>query len=164
MAGMMAMAPGMMGPGGDMMFMRHHHADPEKRAQRLRDVLQLRPNQDAALKAYVDATSPKIEMRKEDAKADKKPGDKGPEMVERAPPSTLERLDRMTKAADMMKQRAEATRAFYLSLTPSQQKTFDVLGLDQGPGGDHIMIRRLETRGAPVFKGDRKVMIERKVG
>ena len=159
---MMAMGPDMMGPGGDMMFMRHHgRPDPAKRAQRLRDVLQLRPDQDGALKAYVDATSPKIEIHKEEAKADKKDG----EMAERAPPTTLERLDHMTKAADAMKKRAEATRSFYLSLTPSQQKTFDVLGLDEGPGaGEHIVIRRLETHGAPVFKGERKVVTQRKVG
>lgn len=156
----------MMAPGMDMAFMRHHHVDPEKRAQRLRDVLQLRPDQDRVLKAYVEATTPKMEIRKQEVvkdKSDKPDGDKA-EWTEPAPPTTLERLDRMTKAADAMKQRAEATRAFYLALSPSQQKTFDVLGMGDDMGGDHVVIRRLETRGAPMFKGDRKVTTLRKVG
>jgi hypothetical protein len=154
--------PGLMGMGPDAMFMHHARAfDPEKRAQRLRDVLQLRPDQDRALKAYVEATSPKIvKIKKEEAKD----GDK---TAERGPPTTLERLDRMSKAADALKARAEATRAFYLALTPSQQKTFDVLDLDDsGPGGERIHIHRLDTRGPDVFKGgEHKVIIQqRKVG
>lgn len=152
---------GMMAMGPDMMFMHHARAmDPEKRAQRLRDVLQLRPDQDRALKAYVEATGPKMFKIKKDEAKD---GDQG---AERGPPTTLERLDRMSKAADAMKARADATRAFYLALTPSQQKTFDVLGLDDGPGGERIHVHRLDTRGPDVFKGgERKVIIQqRKVG
>lgn len=157
-----------MAMGPDMMFMHGgRHADPEKRAQRLHDILQLRGDQDAALKAYVEATTPKIVIEKREVvkdKSDKKDGDKM-ERAERAPPTTLERLDRMTKAADAMKKRAEATRAFYTALTPAQQKTFDILGMDEGPGGDqHVFVRRFETR-APMAKDvQRKVIIERKVG
>jgi hypothetical protein len=171
MEALMAMGPGM----GDVMFMRHGRgADPEKRAQRLRDVLQLRPDQDGVLKAYVEATAPKMMIRKEEISKDKadKPGsDKkngdGMEWTEPKPLTTLERLDHMTKAADAMKARAEATRAFYTALTPSQQKTFDVLGMGEGVGGegDHVFIRRFDTRGPQTFKGgERKVVIERKVG
>lgn len=165
MDGMMAMV----GPGMDMMMMRHERpADPEKRAQRLRDVLQLRPDQDGALKAFVAATSPKIEIKREvvkKEKGDKADGDKM-EWTERAPMTTLERLDRMTKAADAMKQRAEATRAFYTALTPSQQKTFDVLGMSEdGLGGEHVFVRRFDAKGPAMFKGgDRKVIIQRKIG
>lgn len=143
--------------GPDMMIMRHGRApDPEKRAQRLRDVLQLRPDQDRALKAYVEATSPKpFVMKKEEARDGDKNGDQ---------PTTLERLDHMSKAADAMKARAEATRAFYLSLSPSQQKTFDVLDLDGRDGGG-FHVHRFDTRGPQVFKGERKVIIQqRKVG
>lgn len=166
MEGMMAMA----GPGMDIMMMRHgRSADPEKRAQRLRDVLQLRPDQDGALKAFVAATTPKIEIKREvvkKEKGDKTDGDKM-EWTERTPMTTLERLDRMTKAADAMKQRAEATRAFYTALTPSQQKTFDVLGMgeDGMGGGEHVFVRRFDTKGPAMLKGgDRKVIIQRKVG
>jgi hypothetical protein len=159
-----------MGPGMDMAFMHHGRAaDPEKRAQRLRDILQLRPDQDGALKAYLDATTMKIEIKRDVVikdKADKKDGDKK-EWVEHAPPTTLERLDHMSKAADMMKKRAEATRAFYLALTPAQQKTFDILGMGEGApgGGDHVFIRRFDTKGPAVFKdGERRIVIQRKVG
>jgi hypothetical protein len=144
-----------MGPDMAMMGHRFHAPDPEKRAQRLRDVLQLRPDQDRALKAFVEATSPKITMiKKEATSVDRKD----------EPPTTLERLDHMTKAADAMKARAEATRAFYLALSPSQQKTFDVLGMDGREGGG-FHVHRFDTRGPAVFKsGDRKVIIQRKVG
>lgn len=143
--------------GPHAMVWRHDRSvDPEKRAQRLRDVLQLRGDQDGALKAYVEATAPRVEMRK--VVKD------GPDGV-RQPPTTLERLDRMTQAGEAMQKRAAATRAFYLALTSSQQKTFDVLGMADGFGGDRIRVHRFETRGAPVFQGgDRKVILERKVG
>lgn len=162
----------MMAMGPDMMFMHHHDraADPEKRAQRLRDVLQLRPDQDGALKAYVEATSPKFVAKKEEIakdkgdKADKKDGDKM-EWAERKPMTTLERLDHMTKAAETLQKRAAATRAFYMALTPAQQKTFDVLGMADGMGGDRVLIRRFDTHGPAAFKGgERKVVVERKVG
>lgn len=166
MEGLMAMT----GPGMDMTVMRHGRSvDPEKRAQRLRDVLQLRPDQDSALKAFVAATTPKIEVKREvvkKEKGDKADGDKM-EWAERAPMTTLERLDRMTKAADAMKQRAEATRAFYTALTPSQQKTFDVLGMGEDGlgGGERVFVRRFDTKGPAMFKsGDRRVIIQRKVG
>lgn len=144
-----------MGPDITMMGPHFRAPDPEKRAQRLRDVLQLRPDQDRALKAYVEATAPKITMvKKEAASADRKD----------EPPTTLERLDHMTKAADAMKARAEATRAFYLALTPSQQKTFDVLGMGDRDG-DGVHVHRFDTRGPAVFKsGDRKVIVQRKIG
>lgn len=164
----------MMAMGPNMTFMHQGgHADPEKRAQRLRDILQLRPDQDGALKAYVDATTMKIEIKKDVVikdKDDKKDGEKT-EWVERKPPTTLERLDRMTKVADAMKKRADATRAFYTALSPAQQKTFDILGMGEGigGGGDHVFIRRFDTRGPAVFKdsqrdGQRRVIIQRKVG
>ncbi|WP_184715124.1 Spy/CpxP family protein refolding chaperone [Caulobacter sp.] len=146
-----------MGPGA--IWSHSRTADPEKRAQRLRDVLQLRGDQDGALKAYVEATTPKIEVRKV-VKTPKDGAD-----VEPTPPTTLERLDRMTQAGEAMQKRAAATRAFYLALTPSQQKTFDVLGMAEEFGGPRVRVHRFDTRGAPVFKGGQsKVVIERKVG
>lgn len=148
-----------MGPHAMMWSHGGRSADPEKRAQRLRDVLQLRGDQDGTLKAYVEATTPKVEMRKV-VKTAKDGADAEP-----TPPTTLERLDRMTKAAEAMQTRAAATRAFYLALTPSQQKTFDVLGMDTEVGGPRVRVHRFDTRGAPVFKSGRsKVVIERKVG
>lgn len=154
MDAMMAMGPGMM--------MMHHGRglDPAKRAEHLRDVLQLRPDQDGALKAYVEATSPKIVVRKDND--DDKPGEKMDRLVDRKPPTTLERLDQMSKVAEAMQKRVAATRAFYTALSPSQQKAFDALDLERG--GDHVFIRRFETRGPAPFKGSRTTVIQRKVG
>ena len=62
-----------------------------------------------------------------------------------------------------MEKRIAATRAFYNALSPSQQKAFDALDLEGGMG-DHVIIRRFETRGAPVFHGGDKAPPQRKVG
>lgn len=148
-----------MGPG--MTFMHHGRAaNPEKRADHLRDILQLRPDQESALKAYVEATSAKIVVRKDND--DDKPGEKADRLVDRKPPTTLERLDQMTKTAEAIQKRAAATRAFYMALSPSQQKAFDALGMEAG--GDHMFIHRFETRGPAPFKGSRTTVIQRKVG
>lgn len=112
--------------GGHDMAMMHHgkHGDPEAHAKHLRDVLQLRPDQDGALKAYLDATAPKkmAEGMKWDSKDD---GDG-------KPLTTPERLDRqaahMAKMAETFQKRASATKAFYAALSPSQQKAFDAIG------------------------------------
>ncbi len=130
----------MMLGGHDMMVMRHGKpADPEAHAKRLRDVLQLRPDQDGALKAYLEATAPQktAEAMKWDSKDDDK-----------APLTTPERLDRqaahMTKMAETFQKRAAATRAFYAALSPSQQKAFDALGPEAG--GPRMIVKRFETR------------------
>jgi protein CpxP len=134
--------PMMDGPGGPMMMMRHHRLDPEARAQHLRDVLQLRADQDGALKAYLEAVAPK-DWSKDDGKK---------ELVE-GPPKALttpERLDRETEHLARAKARIDATRAFYAALSPSQKKAFDALG--PMAGGHGPMMRHVEYRrfkGAP---------------
>lgn len=132
------------GPGGPPMMVRHRF-DPEARAQHLRDVLQLRADQDGALKAYLDATGPqgwgdRLKREKIDG-----------------PPKALttpERLDleaeHLARAAEAFKARAAATRAFYAALSPSQQKAFDALGPmagGHGPGPRRMEIRRF--KGGP---------------
>lgn len=122
------------GPGGPVM-MRHHRLDPEAHAQHLRDVLQLRADQDGALKAYLDAVAPK-DWTKDRPKR---------EAVDapRQPPTTPERLDREAERLDRARARIDATRAFYAALSPSQKKAFDALGpMAGGPG----MMRRVEFR------------------
>jgi hypothetical protein len=126
------------GPGGPPMTMRHRRLDPEARAQHLRDVLQLRSDQDGALKAYLDATARKGWDKDRPKKVD-------------GPPKTLttpERLDRETQHLARAKARIDATRAFYGALSPTQKKAFDALG-PMG-GGHGPMMRRLEHRH---FKG-----------
>ena len=129
------------GPGGPPMMMRHHrHLDPEARAQHLRDVLQLRADQDGALKAYLAATEPKAWDR-DGPKRDV--SDAAPK-----PLTTPERLDRETEHLNRAKARIDATRAFYAALSPSQKKAFDALG--PMVGGHGPMIRHAEFRR---FKG-----------
>jgi len=131
-------APG--GPGGPPPMMRHHRLDPEAEAQRLRDVLQLRADQDGALKAYLDAVSPK-DWAKDWPKRE-------PVDAPRKPLTTPERLDREAEHLARAKARLDATRAFYAALSPSQKKAFDALG--PMAGGHGPMMRRVEFRH---FKG-----------
>ncbi|MDR7118632.1 Spy/CpxP family protein refolding chaperone [Caulobacter sp. BE254] len=124
------------GPGGPPVMMRHHRLDPATHAQHLRDVLQLRADQDGALKAYLDAVAPK-DWTKDHPKR---------EAVDapRQPPTTPERLDREAERLDRARARIDATRAFYAALSPSQKKAFDALGpMAGGPGP---MMRRVEFR------------------
>jgi protein CpxP len=103
-------------------------------------VLQLRPDQDGALKAYLAATGPK-DWSKDGSKARMS-------TVRPRPLTTPERLDRETEHLTRAKARIDATRAFYAALSPSQKKAFDALG---PMGGDHgPRMRRVEFRH---FKG-----------
>ena len=120
------------GPGGSPMMHRHHF-DPAARAQHLRDVLQLRPDQDGALKAYLEASAPKGWRGRGEGRGEGRGGPDGkrPE----GPPAALttpERLDReaehLARATEAFKAHAAATKAFYAALSPSQQKAFDALG------------------------------------
>lgn len=150
--------------GGHDMAMRHHGkpADPEAHAKHLRDVLQLRPDQDGALKAYVEATAPQ-------KMADAMMWDSKDEGDDK-PLTTPERLDRqaahMTKMAETFQKRASATKAFYAALSPSQQKAFDALG--PHGGGPRMMVRRLDIRhdGPPTgeHREERKTIMKHKAG
>lgn len=124
------------GPGGPPPMMRRHRRDPEAHAQHLRDVLQLRADQDGALKAYLAATGPR-NWNKDGRRRD----------VSDAPPKVLttpERLDREIAHLERAKARIDATRAFYAALSPSQQKAFDALG--PMAGGRGPMMRHAEFR------------------
>ena len=126
------------GHGGPSSMTRHHHRrpDPEARAQHLRDVLQLRSDQDGALKAYLEAAGPR-EWKKD---GPRRQAVDGP----RKPLTTPERLDRETEHLNRAKVRIDATRAFYDALSPSQRKAFDALG-PMG-GGHGPKMRRAEFR------------------
>ena len=58
------MHPG--GPGG----MRHHRMDPEKHAEHLRVLLQLRPDQEAALKTFIAATTPEARTERHECESE----------------------------------------------------------------------------------------------
>lgn len=110
--------------------------DPEammaQRTERLREILQLTPAQEPALKTFMEAMKPPAGMR--DAMR--------AQHQEMASLTTPERLDRM-KAMMAQRQaqfdrRAAATKTFYAQLTPAQKKAFDALPPMRGPGhGGH---------------------------
>jgi protein CpxP len=124
-------APPPDGPPG----MRMHHFDPaamaQKHAQMLRDVLQLRPDQEGALSALMDSMKPPEGMRDRMGH--------GPMGDHDAGLTTPQRLDRMLAHMDerrgMMVRRIEAVKRFYGQLSPSQQKAFDALPPGHGMGG-----------------------------
>ena len=125
----------------------HRHGGPEMmamhgaaRAERMRAVLQLRADQEPALKAYLDATAP----TQGDHAGAQRMHDAG------HPRTTPERLSAMEAKMDThvaaMKRHIAATRAFYGQLDAKQQKAFDAISM-AGPGmghprAMHIMHRR----------------------
>jgi hypothetical protein len=115
---------------GDVTIIHTGH-DGADHAQHLRNILQLRPNQEAALGAYLAAMKPKdvtVHM----------------EQMTDGPKTTPERLARMeqrlTERNAEQHARIEAIRRFYGQLDAAQKKAFDELG-PMGMGGDVRIIR-----------------------
>lgn len=132
------------GPGGPGGGMRHpggpggmHKMDPAKQADHLRAVLQLRPDQDGALKAFIAATMPPEHPA---PAADGAPPPR-PDMPKTTPERLAMAEKMMAEHQAMFKKRNDAVRAFYGQLTPSQQKAFDELGIGHGPGGPRMGMR-----------------------
>ncbi|MDQ0464919.1 Spy/CpxP family protein refolding chaperone [Caulobacter ginsengisoli] len=129
------------GPGGGMMGGpmggMGEKMDPAKHAQHLRDVLQLRPDQEGALQAFL--------------KSMEHPKDMGDMPKMDGPMTTPQRLDMMltmmAKHQAMMEKHVAAVKAFYAQLSPAQQKAFDALhdemmGGMMGGGGMRMIMRR----------------------
>jgi periplasmic protein CpxP/Spy len=132
-AGSAALAQPVPPPAGPHAEGRHwQRPDPaqmaERHAQHLRDALQLRPDQEPALRALIASMQPppgdQEHMRK-----DHEAG---------ARLSTPERLDRMAarmaEHAARFRQRADAVKRFYAQLSPTQQKAFDAMPMKMGHG------------------------------
>ena len=101
----------------------------QKHEQLLHDLLQIRPDQEGAFKAFLAA-------------AERKPGERGPGREGRPdarPMTTPERLDRMAQRMAEHQQRfqkvAAATKSFYAALSPEQRKAFDAMPQGMGRGG-----------------------------
>jgi hypothetical protein len=126
-------------PGGEMRVMRMHGGgSPEKRAEHLKTMLQLRPNQEAALKTYIEAINPGEHRM---AKIEHKTGETT------TTPQRLEQAEkRMAEHQAAMKKRNDATRTFYAQLDASQKKVFDTM--PRGHGGQHRMA--MMHHGAPM--------------
>lgn len=118
------------------------HPDPaqmaERRAQRLRDLLQLRPEQEPALRAFLEASRPTGDRMGR--------GLQRPDRDQARPLTTPEHLDRMrerlAERQAAFERRAAATKRFYAQLSPSQQKAFDAMPMHGRPGGDRGGFRR----------------------
>jgi len=102
----------------------------ERHAQRLRDALQLRPDQEPALRQLTAALQPPAgerERMRQEREA----------MAQLTTPQRLDRMaQRMNDRAARFRQHADAIKRFYAQLTPAQQKAFDAMPM-MGMGGDH---------------------------
>ena len=98
--------------------MREAHE--RQRAQDLRTILRLRPDQEPALTAF-------LQSHDRPPGAMKRRGPPG----EAAPMTTPQQLDEMARReadhAAMQRRHAEALRAFYAALSPEQRQVFDAL-------------------------------------
>lgn len=117
--------PGPHGPPSAEMKARHETMR-RQHMEDLKTVLRLRPDQEAALAAFVASHEPKpFERRLPD------PGSQ----------TTPQRLDEMAKVEAEMaahhKAMRDALAKFYEALSPDQQKAFDALHRLQGHGGGH---------------------------
>jgi Spy/CpxP family protein refolding chaperone len=100
----------------------------ERHAQRLRDALQLRPEQEPALRALMAALQPPPGER------DRMRQDRH-DMGRLTTPERLDRMaQRMNEHAARFRQHADAIKRFYAQLTPAQQKAFDAMPM-MGMGG-----------------------------
>lgn len=100
----------------------------QHRAERLRAVLQLRPEQEPALTAYLQALQPPAGAR-EAWQARR---------GQVAAMTTPQRIEAMRKGMEARRarfdQHAQATLRFYAQLSPAQQKAFDAMGPQGGKG------------------------------
>ncbi len=122
------------GHGGPTAEMKaHHEAKRKQHAEDLKTVLRLRPDQEAALTAFLATHEPRrIERR----------------LAAPGAMTTPQRLDEMAKVEAEMAAHHKAARdalaKFYAALSPDQQKVFDALHRLKGhgaPGGRRMMQR-----------------------
>ena len=106
-----------------------------QREQRLHDLLQIRPDQDGAFRAYLAALESQRKPGERGPGRDGRPGEPKPQ--ERAM-TTPERLDRMTarmaERQQRFQQKIAATKTFYAALNADQRKAFDAMPRMGGEG------------------------------
>ena len=148
-AGVAAAQPPQPGPPPErgMRMQRDPARMMERRAQHLRDVLQLRQDQEGALRAFLEAQRPPGRGARREARPD------GQALT------TPQRLDRarqrMAEAQKRFDTRATAIRRFYDQLSPAQQKAFDALPMG-GRGGRMAMRRGPGGHGGPIGPAPRR--------
>jgi len=120
------------GAGPQHPYMMGQRQDPaqmaERHAQHLRAILQLRPDQEPALKALIASMQPPAGAM----------GQMRGQREAMAKLTTPERLDRMqammAEHQTRFAEHVEAIKRFYAQLTPAQQKAFDAMPMMMGPG------------------------------
>jgi hypothetical protein len=127
------------GAGQQMAMMREHMA--HRRAEHLKllhDALSIRPDQETAWQAFTASMAPPPGAG-EHKWADKGQGGQAGEPHHLTTPERLDRVAaRLAERQARFQKHAEAVKAFYAALTPTQQKTFDALAALHGMhGGGH---------------------------
>jgi len=127
---------GSRGPrGGDRqaLFQDMQH----RREQRLHDLLQIKPEQETAFRAFASSLE---QMRPQDA-PNGAPGRGGAQGRQRETLTTPQRLDRqlqrLAEAQARLQKRAAAVKTFYAALSADQRKVLDefpIMGLGRGGG------------------------------
>jgi hypothetical protein len=126
------------GSPGEMRMYRRHGGSAEDRAEHLKTMLQLKPNQEGALKAYLESTKPDHDTV---MKSEHKRG-------ETTTPQRLDEMEkRMAERQAELKKRNDATRTFYAQLDASQKKVFDTMPHMAGGHGHMAMMHRMPHMG-----------------
>lgn len=128
------------GMAGEHMRPRHH--DPEKMAAHLRAGLQLRADQEPALKAFVASMTPPKEG---EAMHDQMRKDHEAMAAMPAPQALDAMIAKAREHVAKLEQRAAAVKTFYAALSPAQQKAFDVMSRSHM----HGMMRHGAMGGPP---------------
>lgn len=104
-----------------------------KHLAELKAKLQLAPTQESAWAQWTESMKPPAEMAGKTAEDRRKMHE---DMAKLSTPERIDRMNAMKAQRDAeMARRAEATKTFYATLTPQQQKTFDENMRRRGPGG-----------------------------
>ena len=128
------------GPQHDVMYRRSD--DRPDQAEHLRAILQLKPAQEAALTAYLEAMHPKGDHER----MMKMGGEPRPKTT----PEKLARMEaRMNEHEAAMKTQIAATKRFYDQLDPAQKRAFDELPLMMG-GPPMPMMRGMKIMHHPM--------------
>ena len=98
----------------------------QRHAEKLRAILQLRPDQEPALNAFIAAMQPSPEQM-ERRRAERE------EARNLTTPQRLERMQaRLGERQAQFARRADAIKRFYAQLSPAQQRAFDALPMHRG--------------------------------
>jgi hypothetical protein len=125
-----------------------------RREQRLHDLLQIKPDQETAFRAFVSTLEQsRAQLQRPDGRGRGRGG-----AQEREALTTPQRLDRQAQrladAQQRLQKQSAAVKTFYAVLSPDQRKAFDAMGgvgFGRGPGlggGGRFMRSRFE--GPPI--------------